>query len=219
MRRITILPSILSADFSNLEKEIKKVEDSGIKFLHFDVMDGHFVPNITFGAVLIKSVREITDLTFDVHLMIENPDKYVLDFINAGADLISFHIEASLYPLRIIEKIKENNKKAGIVLNPSTNVETIYNLLEYIDYILIMSVDPGFSGQNFIKFSIDKIKKIKNIIDNKNIDIKIEVDGGINENTYKEVINAGADMLVMGNAFFKNERYKELILNIKEYER
>ena len=156
MSNIKIAPSIIASDFANIEKEVRKVEDAGINLLHFDIMDGHFVPNITIGPGFVKSIRKITSLQFDVHLMISEPQNYVDAFLDSGADWISFHIEAYDFPLRLITAVKDKNKKVGIVLNPSTNIDTIENLLEYLDYVLIMSVDPGFSGQKFIPFTLKK---------------------------------------------------------------
>ncbi len=210
-KNIIISPSIIASDFSDIKAAVKKVETAEIDFLHFDIMDGNFVPNITIGPDFVKAVRKISDLKFDVHLMISHPEEYVEKFIESGADWLSFHIEAYNFPLRIIKKIKELNKKSGIVLNPATPVKDVEQLLEYLDYVLIMTVDPGFSGQKFIPFSLKKIETLKNIIVKKNYSAIIEVDGGINEETVDDVVNAGADMLVMGYAFFKNDNYIDLI--------
>ena len=215
MNKLIISPSLLGADFAKLNEEVKKVE-SACSWLHLDVMDGVFVPNISFGIPVIKSLRKETKLFFDTHLMITKPIKYIKDFVNAGADLITFHLEACLdneEVVNTITKIKENNVKVGISLKPNTSVETIFDLLinHHIDLVLIMSVEPGFGGQEFIPSSLDKIKKLKKFILENNLNTLIEVDGGINDKTAKEVINAGVDVLVSGSYLFKSNDFKKAV--------
>ena len=213
-----IAPSILSSDFSRLEEEIKAVEKAGADLLHLDVMDGHFVPNITFGAPVIKSIRKCTKLPFDVHLMIENPEKYMDDFINSGADIITFHIESTESKEKVlenIEKIKSAGKKAGLSLKPKTDLNEILPFLEKVDVILIMSVEPGFSGQKFIQSTVEKIKALKKVIDERNLSTIIEVDGGINPETVNIVKEMGVKICVAGNGIFKSENYTESINLLK----
>ena len=206
-----LAPSILSADFSNLIEDVKKVEDSGAQYLHIDVMDGHFVPNITIGPLVVSSLRNKSNMVFDVHLMIENPEAYIDEFAKAGSDIICIHAESTKHVHRAIQKIKEHGIKAGIALNPATDVSTIKYVLEDVDMVLVMSVNPGFGGQSFIPSAIDKIKEIKSIINEKNLNIEIEVDGGVKLNNAKEVLNAGADILVAGSAVFGAENVEETV--------
>ena len=203
MKKIQISPSILSADFSQLGKEIKRLEDGGADLIHVDVMDGHFVPNITMGPPVIKSLREYTKLPFDVHLMISPVHKYIKNFADAGSDIITIHPEATDDLKKSINLIKELNKKVGISLNPNTEIEIIKKYLAEIDLILIMSVYPGFGGQKFIPDVMNKIKMLNQIRKERNFEFKIEVDGGINFSNSKNVINAGADILVSGTTIFK----------------
>ena len=203
MKKIQISPSILSADFSQLGKEIKRLEDGGADLIHVDVMDGHFVPNITMGPPVIKSLREYTKLPFDVHLMISPVHKYIKNFADAGSDIITIHPEATDDLKKSINLIRELNKKVGISLNPDTEIEIIKKYLSEIDLILIMSVYPGFGGQKFIPDVMNKIKMLNQIRKEKNFEFKIEVDGGINFSNSKNVINAGADILVSGTTIFK----------------
>ena len=203
MKKIQISPSILSADFSQLGKEIKRLEDGGADLIHVDVMDGHFVPNITMGPPVIKSLREYTKLPFDVHLMISPVHKYIKNFADAGSDIITIHPEATDDIKKSINLINELNKKVGISLNPNTEIEIIKKYLGEIDLILIMSVYPGFGGQKFIPDVMNKIKMLNQIRKEKNFEFKIEVDGGINFSNSKNVINAGADILVSGTTIFK----------------
>ena len=211
---VIVSPSILSADFSRLEEEIKAVEKAGAEWLHIDVMDGHFVPNITIGPPVVKSIRKVTDMFFDVHLMIENPDKYVKPFADAGADGITFHIESNADPMRTIEMIKNAGCKAGISLNPPTPIDRIRDLISYVDLVLVMSVNPGFSGQKFIPDVVQKIEWLRKQIDKNNYKILIEVDGGVNKETGKIAKKAGADVLVAGNFVFKNESYEQAIKDL-----
>lgn len=197
-----ILPSILSADFANLERDIKELESIGIDMFHIDVMDGNFVPNISFGFPIIESIRPKTDKVFDCHLMIANPENYVEQFCNVGCDMVSFHIEATNHADRVIQVIKKNGKKAGIVLNPQTSIESIKYLLPKLDYVLIMTVNPGFGGQKFIPELLEKIEELAKLREEKNYNFLIEVDGGINIETSKACRDKGADLLVCGSFLF-----------------
>ena len=214
MKKIQISPSILSADFSNLGDEIKRLEDSGADMIHVDVMDGHFVPNLTIGPPVIKSLRKYTKLPFDVHLMIDPVHKYIKDYSDAGADIITFHPEATKDILETINLIKSLNKKVGISFNPDTKISAAEKHLDKIDLILIMSVYPGFGGQKFIKEVIKKIKDLDKIRKEKKFEFKIEIDGGINFETSKVAIEAGVDILVSGTTIFK-ENNGDLKKNIK----
>jgi ribulose-phosphate 3-epimerase len=206
MKKIQISPSILSANFSQLGNEIKRLEDGGADMIHVDVMDGHFVPNLTIGPPVIKALRNYTKLPFDVHLMISPVHKYIKDYANAGADIITIHPEATDNLVNSINHIKELKKKIGISLNPDTEIKIISHLLDQIDLVLIMSVFPGFGGQKFIPNVLDKIKELKKIKDEKNLNFDIEVDGGINFDNSKLVIEAGANILVSGTTIFKNNK-------------
>ena len=197
-----ILPSILSANFANLERDIKELENIGIDMFHIDVMDGNFVPNISFGFPIIEAIRPKTDKVFDCHLMIANPENYVEQFCKVGCDMVSFHIEATNHADRLIQVIKDNGKKAGIVLNPQTSLESIKYLLPKVDYILIMTVNPGFGGQKFIPEMLEKIEELAKIREEKNYNFLIEVDGGINVETSKACRDKGADILVCGSFLF-----------------
>lgn len=208
---VKIAPSILSADFLRLGEEIKAAEEAGVDMLHLDVMDGHFVPNITIGPFVVEAIRRITRLPLDVHLMIEEPDRYIKDFIKAGADLLTVHIEASIHLHRTIHWIKESGIKAGVSLNPATPVWSLDNILHDLDLVLAMSVNPGFGGQDFIPHVLEKIKTLKSMIREKGLQTLIEVDGGIKYENAKEVAQAGADILVMGSGFFNAKDYKDLV--------
>ena len=214
MKKIQISPSILSADFSKLGEDIKRLEESGADMIHVDVMDGHFVPNLTIGPPVIKSLRKYTKLPFDVHLMIDPVHNYIKDYISAGADIITFHPEATKNIDETIDLIKSFRKKIGISLNPDTQIEMVIDHLEKIDLILIMSVYPGFGGQKFINDVVKKIKDLDKIRDNKKLNFKIEIDGGINFETSKIAIEAGVDILVSGTTIFK-ENNGDLKKNIK----
>lgn len=211
-----IAPSILSADFSNLGEEIKAVEDAGADWIHADIMDGHFVPNITFGPFIVEAVKKVTQLPIDVHLMIENPDMYIPDFVNAGADWISVQVEACSHLNRTVRMIRDLGVKAGAVLNPSTPLSALDWIMEDIDYVLIMSVNPGFGGQSFIPGSIEKIKRLKKMIYDRELSVLIEVDGGVNLDTIEIVSSAGADAFVAGSAVFGSPDYKKTITAFRE---
>tara|TARA_B100000700_G_scaffold167014_1_gene184532 strand:+ start:280 stop:939 length:660 start_codon:yes stop_codon:yes gene_type:complete len=219
MKKIQISPSILSADFSQLNNEIKRLEQGGADMIHVDVMDGHFVPNLTIGPPVIKNLRNCTKLPFDVHLMIDPVHKYIKDYAEAGADIITIHPEATDNLLESINYIKSLNKKIGVSLNPDTKLDKILNHLDKINLILIMSVFPGFGGQKFIPEVINKIKDLYSIKKNKNLNFDIEVDGGINFSNSKTVIDAGANILVSGTTIFKenNGNIKKNIETLKKF--
>lgn len=210
-----LAPSILSADFSVLGQQIKEVEEAGADIIHLDIMDGRYVPNITFGPPVVESIRKITDLPFDAHLMIVEPEKYIPDFIKAGANMISFHMDATIHTHRVVDMIKSNDVKAGVVLNPATPVNTLEEIIYYIDYVLIMSVNPGFGGQKFIPQTAEKVKKLKLLMEETNrTDILIEIDGGVNQDNVNYLSMLGVNIFVAGNAVFKGN-IKENVINLK----
>lgn len=212
---IKIAPSILSADFTKLADEIKEVEAGGADYIHVDVMDGQFVPNITIGPLIVEAIRPVTTLPLDVHLMIKNPDRYISAFAKAGADIISVHVETCLHLHRTIQLIKQHGLKAGVVLNPATPVEQVKHILQDIDLILLMTVNPGFGGQEFIKSVVPKIKQISKMIVDRGLSIEIEVDGGINVDTARLCVEAGANVLVAGSAIYDQTDRKLSIETIK----
>lgn len=204
--KIKIAPSLLSADFANLQRDIEKCNLSNIDLLHIDIMDGHFVPNITMGPLIIKAIKPYSKAPLDCHLMIENPDKYISDFVEAGADLISVHVEGAIHLHRTINIIKSYGVKAGIALNPVTPLEYAFESAEYVDYILLMSVNPGFGGQKFISSFLKRAQKLRDFLDNNGLShVEIEVDGGIKSDNLSEVISAGANIIVSGSGLFSGD--------------
>ena len=213
---VYVAPSILSADFARLGEEIRDVEQGGADFIHIDVMDGHFVPNLTIGPLVVEAVRTITELPLDVHLMIEAPDRYIPAFAKAGADILSVHVEACPHLHRTIQLIKEQGVKAGVVLNPHTPVQQIEHVLEDLDLVLLMTVNPGFGGQSFISSVLPKIRQVKEMAEQKGLaDLLIEVDGGVNKMTARQCIEAGANLLVAGSAVYNEKDRKKAISDIK----
>jgi ribulose-phosphate 3-epimerase len=212
---IKVAPSILSADFAKLGDEVKDVELGGADYIHVDVMDGHFVPNITIGPLIVEAIRPVTTLPLDVHLMIENPDAYIPQFAKAGADIITVHVEACRHLHRTIQLIKEHGVKPGVVLNPSTPVEMIKHIIEDIDMVLLMTVNPGFGGQAFIPNVLPKIREVRQLADQLNPTLEIEVDGGINAKTAVLVKEAGANVLVAGSFIYNNSNREEAIKAVR----
>ena len=210
-----IAPSILSADFSKLADEIAAVETGGASVLHVDVMDGHFVPNITIGLPVVKSLRKATKLTIDTHLMIEEPSRYAVKFVEAGADMVSVHVEADVHLQRTLVAIREAGAKAGIAINPATPLSSLEEALPYADFVLLMSVNPGFGGQSFIPTSLDKLRRLKRMIDERGLETKIEIDGGVDAGNIAEIVEAGAEIIVAGSAVYgkgnPSESVKELL--------
>ncbi len=210
-----IAPSILSADFSRLGEDIQAVENAGADWIHIDVMDGHFVPNITIGPMITEAVNRVTNLPLDVHLMIEQPDRYIADFVKAGADYISVHAEACTHLNRTVSLIRDLGARPGVALNPATPVSAVEWVLESLDFVLIMSVNPGFGGQSFIQNSIDRVRLLKQMIDRQNRTILIQVDGGVNASTIREISDAGVDSFVAGSAIFGSDDYKATIKELR----
>jgi ribulose-phosphate 3-epimerase len=208
---VKIAPSILAADFSRLGDEVKAVEEAGADWIHVDVMDGQFVPNITVGPLVVESLRKVTKLPLDVHLMIENADQYIEDFANAGADIISVHAEACPHLHRTIQSIKENGAKAGVVLNPATTLFALDEIIEQVDMVLLMSVNPGFGGQKFINSVLSKIELLRNTLNESGVELDLEVDGGIKPDNAAIIKQAGANVLVAGSAIFGSDDYKKAI--------
>jgi len=214
-KSLLVAPSLLSADFSDLKSEIEMINNSMADWFHLDIMDGVFVPNITFGFEIIKHIKKYAKKPLDVHLMIIDPDKYIKQFVEAGADLISVHIEACTHLHRSIQLIKSHGIKAGVALNPHTNVNQLEDIISDIDFVLIMSVNPGFGGQKFIENSFNKINQLKNLIETKKSSALIEVDGGVNLNNAKELYDYGANVLVAGNSVFSSQNPKKIISQLK----
>lgn len=198
-------PSILSSDFGRLGEDVRTVDEAGAEYIHIDVMDGMFVPSITIGIPVVKSLRNYTDKVLDVHLMIEDPDRYIVEFAKAGADIITVHEEACTHLDRTVELIKSQSVMASVALNPATSIHTLDYILPKLDMVLIMSVNPGFGGQKFIPYSLDKIRDIKSVIDRRGLNVDIEVDGGVNLDNVTDVINAGANIIVAGSAVFNKD--------------
>lgn len=213
---IKIAPSILAADFAKLGQEVKEVEAAGAELIHIDVMDGHFVPNISFGAIALEAIRPLSTLPMDVHLMIENPDQYIEQFAKAGADYITVHVEACRHLHRTIQLIRSHGVKPGVVLNPHTPIETIQHILEDVDMVLIMTVNPGFGGQKFIESVVPKVEALSEIIKERGLNIEIEIDGGINAETIVPCAKAGATVFVAGSAIYSKEDRAQALQEIKQ---
>jgi ribulose-phosphate 3-epimerase len=211
-----IAPSILSADFSRLADEVKAVEKAGADVIHVDVMDGHFVPNITIGPLVVQGLKKLTSLPLDVHLMIENPERYIEDFVQAGGDWITIHAEVCPHLKRVIKKVRQLNVRPGIVLKPATPLKTLFPVLGDIDLVLIMSVNPGFGGQSFIPATLKKIERLRKIVDQNGYSMEIEVDGGVKIENIKEVSRAGGDIFVVGTGIFKTKDYEETIRELRQ---
>jgi len=197
-----IAPSLLSADFTRLGEAIEAVKRGGARMLHVDVMDGHFVPNITIGLPVVRSLRKATDLKIDTHLMISEPGRYAAQFVEAGADMVSVHVEADPHLQRTLTSIREAGGKAGVAINPGTPLDALYECLPYCDFVLLMSVNPGFGGQKFVPTMLDKVRRLRRMIDERGLNVSIEIDGGIDEHNIADVVEAGAEMIVAGTAVF-----------------
>jgi len=213
---IKIAPSLLSSDFSKLGEEIKKVEMAGADYIHIDVMDGHFVPNLTIGPPIIKCLRKTTNLVFDVHLMIDNPDVYIDDYADAGADIITVHVEATKHLHRVVQKIRQRGIKPAVSLNPATSLATLDHILPDVDMVLLMTVNPGFGGQKFISSCVDKISMLRKMIEERKLNVDIEVDGGIDTENIYDVTRAGANIIVSGSTIFRSDDTEGVIRKLRE---
>jgi ribulose-phosphate 3-epimerase len=214
MRKLSA--SILAADFGRLAEQIKEAEQAGVDWIHVDVMDGHFVPNITIGAAVTKAIRKVTDLPLDVHLMISNPELYVKEFVEAGADWLGVHVEATVHLERLIQNIKEWGAKAAVTLNPHTPLDCLEYVLKEVDLVLLMTVNPGFAGQKFIRGVLPKVRRLRQMIDEQGLPVLIEVDGGVQLDTIDEIVAAGADVLVSGSGIFNDRPIAENVRKLKE---
>lgn len=210
-----ISPSLLSADFMRLQEEIEAIEQAGADMLHLDIMDGHFVPNITFGPMIVSQIRKITNLPLDVHLMISEPEKFVDEFISAGADILTVHVESTVHLHRLLCRIREKGVKAGVSLNPATPIYVLEEIIPVVDLVLVMTVNPGFGGQSFIYEGVDKVRKIKDMLIDNASDALVEVDGGVNNKTAQLLWGAGADVLVAGSYIFSSKDYQGSIASIR----
>ena len=212
---VEILPSILSADMARLAEQIEMVKAGGAMLIHVDVMDGHFVPNITIGPPVVSSLRRSTDLLLDVHLMIQEPDRYIPEFVRAGANMVSAHQEATVHLDRTLNLIRSSGAEAGVAINPATPVESIYQVLEIVDFVLVMSVNPGFGGQSFIPYTLQKIRQLDRERNNRNLNFHIEVDGGLTTENVGEAVRAGADLIVAGNSVFGSQDPRRAVENLR----
>lgn len=211
-----ILPSVLSADFLKLGSQIHELEKNNIEIIHVDIMDGQFVPNISFGFPILQAIRSSTNLTLDVHLMINNPSNFIKEFVDYGADIITVHYEGNYHLHRLIQQIKSYNVKAGIAINPATPISLLKHIIQDVDLVLIMGVNPGFGGQSLIPFTLDKIKELNSLREDLNLSFNISVDGGVKSSNYKDILKAGADLLVVGSDVFKNDNISK---NINEFQK
>ncbi len=216
MKMFEIAPSLLSADFTRLAEDIEAVKAGGAKILHVDVMDGHFVPNITIGLPVVKSLRKATDMTIDCHLMISEPNRYAVDFVKAGADMVSVHVEADVHLQRTLAAIREAGAKSGVAVNPGTPLSSLEEVLPFADFILLMSVNPGFSGQSFIETSVEKLRKLRRMIKERGLETRIEIDGGVDADNIAELVEAGAEIFVAGSAIFGDGKPTEAVKEIIE---
>ena len=216
LRVFDIAPSILSADFSRLAEEIRAIEEGGATVLHVDVMDGHFVPNITIGLPVVKSLRKATQMTIDTHLMITDPGRYAVEFVKAGADMVSVHVEADVHLHRTLVAIREAGGKAGIAINPATPLVALEEALPYADFVLLMSVNPGFGGQKFVPTSMDKLRRLRRMITERGLQVRIEIDGGIDADNISDIVEAGAEIIVAGSAVFGGGKPTEAVKTLIE---
>lgn len=214
--KVTIAPSILSADFMNLERQLKLVEEGGADWVHLDVMDGHFVPNITFGPMIVKAIRALTRLPLDAHLMIEQPDRYLEDFKNAGVDRLTVHVETCPHLHRTVQRIRELGMKPGVTLNPSTPASSLQEIIPFVDLVLVMTVNPGFGGQKFIRSMLPKIRELSNLIGKLNPRAYLQVDGGVDESNCAELVNSGVNVFVAGNSIFSGNNIPSALRRLRK---